>query len=45
VVDIDPFRFDAERRQRVALGGEVLLRGGDPGVADLDAAHGRSVAG
>jgi hypothetical protein len=30
MVDVDPLRGDAERGQRVALGGEVLLIGGDP---------------
>ena len=34
VVDIDPFRFDAELGKGVALAGEVLGVGGDAGVAD-----------
>jgi hypothetical protein len=34
VVDVDPLGGDAERGEGVALRGEVLFVGGDPGVAD-----------
>lgn len=34
LIDVDPFRGDAKGGKRVALRGEVLFVGGDPGVAD-----------
>jgi hypothetical protein len=43
VVDVDAFSGDAECLQAVALGGEVLLIGGDAGVADVQAGHRRSM--
>jgi hypothetical protein len=43
VVDVDPLGRDAERGQGVTLRGEVLLVGGDPGVADQQSAHGGCV--
>jgi len=39
VVDIDPLGRDTKRGQRVALRGQVLFVGGDPGVADQQSAH------
>lgn len=39
VVDVDAFGGQAERLQAVALGREVLLVGGDSGVADVQAGH------
>lgn len=44
VVDVDPLGVDAEPGQAVALGGEVLPCGGDPGIADFDLRHSCSVA-
>jgi hypothetical protein len=38
VVDVDPVGCDVERGEGVALGGEVLIVGGDSGVPDLDVA-------
>ena len=35
----DPVGVDAERGQAVALSGQVLADGGDPGVADLKSGH------
>ena len=35
LVKVDPVRWDAERGQGLALGGEVLRQGGAPGVADV----------
>ena len=43
VVDMDPLGCDAEPGQGVALRSEVLLVGGDPGVADQQSAHRLSV--
>lgn len=40
VVDVDPVGVDAESGQGVALSGEVLAVGGDPGVADQDPRRG-----
>jgi hypothetical protein len=34
VIDVDVLVVDAERREGVALGGEILGVGGDPGVTD-----------
>ena len=34
VVDVDPFRFDAEGEEPFSLGGQVLLIGGASGVPD-----------
>lgn len=45
MVDVDPLERDAEGGQCLPLGGEVLPVGADPGVADLDCAHGGSVPG
>ena len=39
MIDIDPARADAQRLQRVALGGEVLFVGGHPGVSDQQRRH------
>jgi hypothetical protein len=39
MVDVDPFRCDTECGKGVALGGEVLGVGGDPGVADHQYVH------
>ncbi len=41
VVDVDAFGRDAEPGEAVALGGEVLLVGGDSSVADQQAGHPR----
>jgi hypothetical protein len=41
VVDVDPLGLDAERLERVALGGQVLGVRGDAGVADLESGHAR----
>lgn len=43
VVDVDALRGYAERLQAVALGGEVLLVGGDAGVADVQPGVRRSM--
>src|SRR5450755_2070521 len=43
MIDIDPGRRDAERREPVALRGQVLRVGGDACVTDQDPAHARSV--
>jgi integrase/recombinase XerD len=42
VVDVDAFGRDAEPGERFTLGGEVLLVGGDPRIADEELAHERS---
>ncbi len=39
VVDVDSVIGDAEGVQAVALGGEVLSVGGDPGLADFQFGH------
>ncbi len=39
VVDVDALGLHAERLEPVALGGEILLVGGDAGVADVQAGH------
>ncbi|GAA2025999.1 hypothetical protein GCM10009756_16170 [Pseudokineococcus marinus] len=44
MVDVNPVGLDAEGLQGVALGGEVLAGGRDPGVADLESGHGTSVS-
>jgi hypothetical protein len=44
VVDVDALRGDAERLQAVALRGELLLVGGDAGVADVQAGPPRQYA-
>ncbi len=44
VVDVDALGSHAERLEAVALGGEVLLVGGDAGVADVQAGHPRELA-
>ena len=41
VVDVDAFGRDAEPGERFTLGGEVLLVGGDPRVADEEVARER----
>ena len=43
MIDIDPSRRDAERRERVALRGQVLRVGRDARVTNQDPAHARSV--
>jgi len=45
VVDVDPVGLHAEGGKGLALRGQVLPIGADPGVADLDRGHGRSRAG
>ena len=45
VVDVDAVGLHAEGGEGLPLRGEVLLIGADPGVADLDRGHGRSIAG
>lgn len=35
VIDVDALGIDAERRESVTLRGQVLLVGGDSGIADL----------
>jgi hypothetical protein len=45
VVDVDAVGLHTEGGEGLALGGEVLPVGGDPGVADLDGGHGSSVPG
>jgi len=42
---VDPVGLHAEGGEGLALGGQVLPIGADPGVADLDCGHGRSIAG
>jgi hypothetical protein len=44
VIDVHAVGGDAERGQRVALRGEVLVVGGDPGVPDLEC-HAAQCAG
>jgi hypothetical protein len=44
MVDVDPVGLHAEGCQGLALGSEILPVGRDPGVADLDRGHGRSIA-
>jgi len=44
VVDVDALSRHAERLQTVALGGEVLLVGGNAGVADVQTGHPREYA-
>ena len=39
VVDVDALGLHTERLEAVALGGEILLVGGDAGVADVQARH------
>jgi hypothetical protein len=41
VVDVSPLRGDAERGERIALCGDVLLVGAAAGIADQQSAHGR----
>ncbi len=43
LVDVDPLGGHAERSERIALSSEVLLVGGDPGVADFEFTHRHSV--
>src|SRR5205085_9374285 len=43
VIDVDPVGCDTERGEGVALRGEILFVGGDPGVADQQSAHPGSV--
>lgn len=43
MVDVDPFRVDAERGQRVALRSQVLINCRNPGVADLEFGHSGSM--
>jgi hypothetical protein len=44
VVDVDALGRDAEHLEGVALSCEVLLVGGDAGVADVQAGHAREYA-
>lgn len=39
MIDVDAFGIDTEGGEAVALRGEVLFVGGDPGVADLEKSH------
>ena len=45
VVDVDPVFGDAEGGEAVALRGQVLFVGGDPGVADDVRSHGCNCSG
>jgi len=45
VIDVDPVGLHAEGGEGLPLGGQVLAVVRDPGVADLDRGHGRSIAG
>jgi len=45
MVNVDPVGLHAEGGEGLPLGGQVLAVGADPGVADLDRGHGRSITG
>jgi hypothetical protein len=44
VVDVDTVGVDSKGGEAVALGGEVLVGRGDPGVANLESGHAEECA-